>query len=206
MSLILEALRKSEAERRRGASPDVAVELPPAPAARGRAVPAWVPPAIAAALALAMLAWWWSWRDAPAAVEATRAAPAGAPQAPAPAVVARNPPAPEAVAIAPAAGPPPAVAVVPPPPPDRALPPAPPAPAASLPTPAPGVADIDDSGLPPVRLSMHMWDPSPARRFVILDGQRMAEGERRGDLAIVAIERDGVVIERDGRQARVPLP
>ena len=54
MSLILEALRKSEAERRRGASPDVAVELPPAPAARGRAVPAWVPPAIAAALALAI--------------------------------------------------------------------------------------------------------------------------------------------------------
>ena len=36
MSLILEALRKSEAERRRGSTPDVAMELPPVPAARFR--------------------------------------------------------------------------------------------------------------------------------------------------------------------------
>ena len=34
MSLILEALRKSEAERRLGSTPDVAMELPPVPAAR----------------------------------------------------------------------------------------------------------------------------------------------------------------------------
>ena len=41
MSLILEALRKSEAERRRGAVPDVAMELPPQAMARPRALPAW---------------------------------------------------------------------------------------------------------------------------------------------------------------------
>ena len=51
-----------------------------------------------------------------------------------------------------------------------------------------------------------MWDESPARRFVILDGQRMTEGDRSGGLSVVAIERDGVVVERNGPRARVPLP
>ena len=68
------------------------------------------------------------------------------------------------------------------------------------------VADIDATSLPPVKLSMHMWDESPARRFVILDGQRMTEGDRSGGLSVVAIERDGVVVERNGQRARVPLP
>ena len=53
---------------------------------------------------------------------------------------------------------------------------------------------------------MHMWDESPSRRFVILDGQRMTEGDRNGETSVVAIERDGVVIERNGQRARVPLP
>ena len=37
MSLILEALRKSEAERRRGDAPDLRVELPPPAATKIRA-------------------------------------------------------------------------------------------------------------------------------------------------------------------------
>ena len=60
--------------------------------------------------------------------------------------------------------------------------------------------------MPPVKLTMHIWDESPARRFVILDGQRMGEGDRSGDLRVVAIERDGVIVERNGARARVPLP
>ena len=79
-----------------------------------------------------------------------------------------------------------------------------------MPTPAPAdtgnVADIDDTSLPPVKLSMHMWDASPSQRFVILDGQRMGEGDRNGPLTAVAIERDGVVVERNGQRAHVPLP
>ena len=51
-----------------------------------------------------------------------------------------------------------------------------------------------------------MWDEAPGKRFDILNGQRMAEGERNGEVAVVAIERDGVVIERNGQRARVPLP
>ena len=66
--------------------------------------------------------------------------------------------------------------------------------------------DLDATGLPPVKLTMHMWDETPTRRFVILDGQRMAEGDRSGGLSVVEIRRDGVVVERDGQRARVPLP
>jgi general secretion pathway protein B len=39
MSLILEALRKSEAERRRGESPDLRTELPPVASRRAIAAP-----------------------------------------------------------------------------------------------------------------------------------------------------------------------
>jgi general secretion pathway protein B len=41
MSLILEALRKSEADRRRGETPNVHVELSPSPEARRSGIPAW---------------------------------------------------------------------------------------------------------------------------------------------------------------------
>ena len=34
----------------------------------------------------------------------------------------------------------------------------------------------------------------------------MIEGDRSGELTVVAIERDGVVVERNGQRARVPLP
>ena len=51
-----------------------------------------------------------------------------------------------------------------------------------------------------------MWDAAPDKRFVILNGQRMGEGDRNGDVQVVAIERDGVLVERDGQRARVPLP
>jgi general secretion pathway protein B len=68
------------------------------------------------------------------------------------------------------------------------------------------IPDIAATALPPVRMSMHMWDPDPARRFVILDGQRMGEGDRSGGLTVLTIDRTGVVIERDGQRARIPLP
>ena len=51
-----------------------------------------------------------------------------------------------------------------------------------------------------------MWDADPARRFVILDGQRMGEGDRSGGLSVIAIDRTGVVVERDGQRAHVALP
>ncbi len=206
MSLILEALRKSEAERRRGVAPDVAMELPPASAARTRAMPAWVLPVVLLG-AIMLLAAWWSQRDASSANDEAPAiaSPVAEPRIATPAqpVVVARPTQPVAIPqAAPSASttsqPTPAIAE-PTPPPARPLPEIPPAS-------TPDIANIDATSLPPVKLSMHMWDESPSKRFVILNGQRMSEGDRNGDITVVAIERDGVVVERNGQRARVPLP
>jgi general secretion pathway protein B len=212
MSLILEALRKSEAERRRGNTPDVAMELPPAPLRTRNAAPVWLWPALLAAIVVAALAWWLAGRrDAaqPATPVIDAAVVEPAPVAAAPAVVPRAPvAAPAVTAPAPVqtmATPEPAV-VTPPvpasqqPPPTRELPP-PPQPITQPPAFVPSATSM--SG---VKLSMHMWDTSADKRFVILNGQRMAEGDRNGEVQVIAIERDGVVVERDGQRARVPLP
>ena len=212
MSLILEALRKSEAERRRGNTPDVAMELPPAPLRTRKPTPAWLWPLLLAAIVVVALAWWLAGRrdDAAANAPAVDAvAVEAAPVASAPAVVPRTPVAvPATKAAAPAQAmetPEPAVVAAPvaaspqpSPIPAREQPPPP-----SIPPPAPVPAATSMSG---VKLSMHMWDASADKRFVILNGQRMGEGDRNGDVQVVAIERDGVVVERDGQQARVPLP
>lgn len=208
MSLILEALRKSEAERRRGSTPDVAMELPPVPAARARATPAWVLPVAVITLVALLAGWWWSQRetdhvDSPAPIATTPVVEPGI-ETPAPAVVVARQPLPplppttfpEAPAVS--DDPPVTYEMAPPldlqPPPQESSPP------------QRDVAAIDTTSIPPVKLSMHMWDESPSRRFVILDGQRMTEGDRNGELSVVAIERDGVVVERNGQRARVPLP
>ena len=212
MSLILEALRKSEAERRRGNTPDVAMELPPAPLRTRNAAPAWLWPSVLLAVAIAAIAWWLATRGdvaAPATpaiaadaepTASPAAVPAVVPRPVAPAVVtevpvvAAVPSATKTAGASIAASPPPLPA------PARDIPP-PQAPI--LPPPAPVPATTSMTG---VKLSMHMWDAAPDKRFVILNGQRMAEGDRNGDVQVVAIERDGVVVERDGQRARVALP
>jgi general secretion pathway protein B len=61
MSLILEALRKSEAERRRGQTPDLLTDAVPVAAATRRAPPNWTMliPVIGAALITLLLVVWW---------------------------------------------------------------------------------------------------------------------------------------------------
>ena len=222
MSLILEALRKSEAERRRGNTPDVAMELPPAPLRARNATPAWVWPALLATVAVAVLAWWWAGRPdmaepvasttpaiATDPVQTAPQAPAVVPRAPATAPItmpstdiasapASEAPSRDTVAAPVAArtqpAPTPAPASV-----REIAPPQPPI----IPPPAPMPTAAAMSG---VKLSMHMWDASADKRFVILNGQRMGEGDRNGDVQVIAIERDGVLVERDGQRARVALP
>jgi general secretion pathway protein B len=59
--------------------------------------------------------------------------------------------------------------------------------------------------LPKLVLTMHVYNVDPARRFVILDDQRLAEGGATSDGATVTeIRRDGVVI--DFRGSRFLLP
>ena len=213
MSLILEALRKSEAERRRDTAPGIDLELPPTATTAMRRAPRWPWPVLAGALVLALWGLWVGLRQATPVdpATATVATPAAAPVRPAMADMPRVVPRSTASApsttttAAPAATRPVALRDASPPPAGPpAAPPATPR-ATALPT-ADEVPDIAATALPPVKLSMHMWDADPARRFVILDGQRMAEGDRSGGLTVVAIDRRGVVIERDGQRARVPLP
>lgn len=220
MSLILEALRKSEAERRRGEPADLlradvftAPALPPLVAWR------WLLP-LALLLALALLAWW---RHGPAPAAPAAQARVAAARRVAPAdtrpPAGRLPPVPHLQAPA---SPPPA----PPPraehlPAQAALPATPEA----LPVPAatPGVAATADpadrdivalgalspeqrKGLPPLRLSMHLWNADPARRIAVLDGRRAAVGDRLGEATVAEIRRDGVLLQWQGMRVLVPLP
>ena len=254
MSLILEALRKSEAERRRGEAPDLRVELPPVAVSRRRALPAWT--LIAGAVLVLLLALAALWRggsgtgagtgadtDAAEVSEASASSGDGVVAAPGesfpagPAVIpdtgaeagngdafphvdritptaSAEPPAPILrTAPDPATAPPPAtpLAGAPAAPPGPAGPAAGTAPRPESPaaTSVPRITELSASQrqrLPAMKLSMHMWNEDPARRFVVIDGQRRTEGDRSGEATISAIDRDGVLLDLDERQVRVPLP
>jgi general secretion pathway protein B len=221
MSLILEALRKSEAERRRGETPNLYAELPPAPHAGRNGVPAWGWWLLAVVMLLAA-----SWgvsrgmRNPPASSTRAVHAPAtGAMVAEQP----RGPTLPSVRRLSPPPAPAPAVPTSPAPPivaaesdmpagsatampVPRSLPPAPVAAG-----PAEGVLHLSDlsvderKALPPLKLSMHMWNDDPAQRFVILDGNRLHEGDRTGDAVVAAITSDGVVLDWNGRRLKLPI-
>lgn len=59
--------------------------------------------------------------------------------------------------------------------------------------------------LPPLRMSLHMWDQDPARRFVIIDGARLREGDRIGDAVVAEINADSVLLDWSGRRLRLTL-
>lgn len=258
MSLILEALRKSEAERRRGLAPDVFVELPPLARRRDSALSRalWLLFALAA-LAIGVWLTRGLWAPSPRAEVAGAATvpedasgqPSREPPAIRPGAVDPAPrPADDSAARIPVTdtgspvaaeptmkpvlrSPPPAAtatvqqrSVVPPPAPMREPLPIPPNPApaptpepVALPTPvspASGntalvqLADLSAEQrkqLPPLRMSMHMWDQDPARRFVIIDGARLTEGDRVGDAVIGQITADSVLLDWNGRRLRLPL-
>lgn len=151
-----------------------------------------------------------------------RTAPAPEPSQAAPVASAAPPARPAAVAPPPATSPPmtdsrlarseparvrPAPAL----PPAQALPPA----VAPVPAPSAGagseplrMADLTPAerrALPPLRMSMHLWSPDAAQRFVILDGTRVGEGDRIGDAVVAEITGDGAVLSWGGRRVKVPV-
>jgi general secretion pathway protein B len=262
MSLILDALRKSEAERRRGQAPDLYAELPPLvprAAARRPAWPWWL------AGGLAVLATLWMLRDVPSLAGATTAPAADAvaplaapPPESAPATIPAQPPIAMPAAVAPAvpaataviaptvANPAPAPAVrdpaatsamptaiataEPPPAPPAAVsdptlvPPQPPpvqvasvspppttapAPATAPTAPAPlRLADLsagEREQLPALKISMHMWGPTPDQRFAIIDGARVGQGDRVGDAVVEEIGVDSVVLSWHGQRLALPI-
>jgi len=273
MSLILDALRKSEAERRRGQAPDLHAELPPAVQSARAGRPAWPWLLALAVTAMAVaLAITWLARDqrAPApeqlpaqvgeSAPATSVAEAAAP----PIEPARSPSRGEGVTsradtptvattapAEPASAPPPrpqakpepstpplrgtsdrrAVAIPAPAatspavqrpvasstPPASSLPPAQPSAAATPTTPDATATAIDAPlqladlaaaerrALPPLKISMHMWAPTSAGRFAIIDGARVNEGDRLGDAVVDEITRDGVILAWHGRRVQIPI-
>ena len=228
MSLILEALRKSEAERRRAQAPDLRAELPPAPAQRRVAMPmwAWLLPASAVLLAAA----WWlrtpdqaglATTDSDAGMSASRETTPTLPVvprlSPPAAVVTPKPATAVARTSTSTQAPSPAVAqaaVV-------AAPKSIPLPVEPLPLPPVDTppADANDrdilqlsdlsaaerKSLPPLKVSMHMWDGNAARRFVIVDGNRLVEGDRIGDAVVTTITTDGVLLDWNGRRLKLPI-
>lgn len=59
--------------------------------------------------------------------------------------------------------------------------------------------------LPEMKISMHVYAPHPADRFVIINGERQVEGDDLGNgMTLVAIRRDGIVVELNGQRFVVP--
>jgi general secretion pathway protein B len=247
MSLILEALRKSEAERRRAQVPDLLAEPQSAAMPVAATPPRWPWLVLGAAVLLGAL-WlaraWWATPASPVAlpmagarnaaaerttpIRTTKPGSTSVPTArplvlapPAAAVPTRATPASAAnmsstadtMASAHAAR----EATTPSPSAETAAAAAPPVPAPAAPAPvaAPVPADnllrLSDlaseerSQLPPLKLSMHLWNDAPAQRFVIIDGNRVGIGGRIGAVEVADIVSDGVVLDWNGRLLKLPL-
>ena len=246
MSLILEALRKSEAERRRAQAPDLFAEPQLALPRPHPTWPRWTKSALASVALIVLLVLirvMWpqatpvASTQAPQAVTVPKQVPASTePRKPATtqetvAAAALRQRIQQSPAPAPASAPPRTEPTTPAIPPAAAITPAfeqprmpqePVAAAAAQPAPAPvsvppvyEAADdttrLSDLGaeerkqLPTLKLSMHMWNDTPAQRFVILDGQRLGEGDRIGSAVVEQITRDGAILDWNGRRLRVSM-
>jgi len=251
MSLILEALKKSEAERQRGQAPGLFVEQAPLARARREGAPAWAYALGALLLVVLAVFGWREWSRGESAAPSPQPSPASGrgSEAAAPPPAGRGG---EAAVLQPAGEggeaavlPLPSVgegrgegAVV------RAGPPAPAPMPSPQPSPASGrgseaavlqpageggeaavlqpagpgreagsiprLADLaagERAALPPLKLTMHVFADDPGARFVILDGRRLGEGAMVAEGVVLRdIDRDGVVIEAQGRALRLPRP
>jgi general secretion pathway protein B len=210
MSSILDALKKSEADRQRAAGPTL-LDLHVQPRKRG--LPAW---AIALGVLLvgnvALLSWL-TMRHSPAAGTGAQVAGAGQPAAAA-APAAAAPPSSAPAAPLPAAAPAaPATALQG----GARLPagaddgdnPADEAPAVEAPRrprAAGGQGALQSysalsATLPPLHLDLHFWSDSPAERYALINLHRVGEGDALPEgPRVLEITRDGVVMEYQGRE------
>lgn len=217
MSLILEALRKSEAERQRGRAPGLFVAQAGVPAPARRA-PGWAW-ALGALLVAVLVAWGlreWQ-RGAPVAV---------APAAPAAVPIAAAVPLPSPPPPLPRHAPPSLPRPAPSPSPEPATAPTPASTATLTSVPAPALPDTDSPAvtepslpslaqlpaaeraqLPALKLSMHVYADDPAQRFVILDGRRLGEGASpAAGVVLEQIRRDGLVLSVNGQRLLLARP
>jgi general secretion pathway protein B len=208
MSFILDALKKAESERNRAAGP-VLMNVRIAPPRRR--LPAWAWALGCVLLAnLAVLAWLLlrtpqastaaaapagavSAATAPAATASSVALPAPSAASldmpPAATVYATPPPSLPASSVAP----PPATSTI------AARPAMPPTDLATLPS----LQDVVAAGvnLPTLVMNMHVYDPAPTQRYVLLNGLRLTEGEFTADgIKVEAITERGAVLDARGHR------
>jgi hypothetical protein len=199
MSFILDALRKSENSRLRQDHPAI---FTTAITRQRTRLPRWVPVLVVLLVINLLFVGYALWRDRPVAErDASIPAPAlTAMQAISPRSTTAETTTTEATTTEattpaapisqPAAAPAVAAARV------VSLPPTPPTPASIAP---PSVTRDDllarGSSIPPAELNMHVFDPNPNVRFVLLNGQRLREGEAsREGLTVERITPEGVVL------------
>lgn len=215
MSFILDALRKSDAERQRAATPGLADVRYATP--RSRAAAWWLPilvVVLAANVAFMALQWFERRTEAPAP-EPALASPAVAPEAPPPREVrplARESeygeplfePAAEAPGLAEAP-----VETPESPPPVSAPAPAPAKPSRiiegnDLPT-AEQLIGSGKLNIPLLNLDLHVYSERPASRFVVINARKYKEGARLSEgPTIESITISGVVLSSEGRRFTLP--
>lgn len=190
MSLILDALKKSEQERRRDKGPDLQTIHQPLPGAPQRSRNLfWL--ALLIAANAAVVAYWWQQRGvAPIAASApplTSPAPAVAP-------VKREP--------VPAATPSQQVPVAAANPEYTRITPNATASAANSTDAAARIEEVDElpedirNNLPAMTFSFHVYSSNPQQRTIIINNRRMREGEEiNAGLQLQEITEDGVVLQ-----------
>ncbi|MDO8074095.1 general secretion pathway protein GspB [Janthinobacterium sp. SUN176] len=228
MSYILEALKKSQAERQLGELPSIhapQVQLHDAAASgAARRAPVWLAlGGVTVAVAAALLLWqpWQASAAAPAAVAPAvlaQAVPAPLPAAPPPAA-----PAPAAAPVPPAATAAPVHHARPVPEPKQetpgqAAPPVPaPAPAPAMPAPAPapaaeesvpGMRDLPEPiqrQIPTVAIGGYIYSKNPADRLLLIDKVLRHEGEELAPgLVLEKLQPKAAIFSFKGYRYRVP--
>lgn len=186
MSFILDALRKSESSRLRQDQPAIF-------AVRGAAarpgLPAWALVLVALLVINLLVVGYALWRDDPGAARE----PDGSAIASATAPMAASVASPAATAVAPSSAPTAGAGS-----PRSAASAAKAVPRSADPSPAAITRDdllARGANVPPAELNMHVYDAEPRARFVLLNGQRLREGETsREGLVLERITADGVIL------------
>lgn len=200
MSLILDALKKSEQERRRERGPDLQTIHQASPLAAHSSRVRWAWLALILVNAGLIGAWWWTQHgSAPSQQEAVAAAPApvereqsAPPATAAPAPVSTQPstpPAPEADAQF------------------TRIEPRAPAPRLDASTPVEEFTDLPPdvrSGLPAMTFSFHVYSADARNRTIIINNQRLREGDEVGaGVVLQEITEDGVILAMDHRRVHI---
>lgn len=74
-------------------------------------------------------------------------------------------------------------------------------------TPLRMLSAAERTDLPPLRLNMHVFAEAADRRFVMIDGRRLTEGDQIAtDVVLKTIRRDGAVLEIRGHRVLIERP